>query len=140
MERVFLVSCVGKKRKVPAPAADLYISDWFCKARAFVAAQAAPWFILSAKHGLLAPDEMTAPYNVTLNKMSANERKSWAEKVKQQMDAHLPAADKVVILAGRKYYEHLLSYLEKRFAYVEIPMKGLRQGEQLRWLNNARKI
>lgn len=140
MERVFLVSCVAKKKPVPAPAADLYLSDWFCKARAFVAAQGGLWFILSAKHGLLAPDEMIAPYDLTLNKMSAQERRAWAEKVKRQMDAHLPDADKVVILAGEKYRAHLMPYLEARFAYIEIPMKGLKIGEQLSWLNHAAKI
>lgn len=34
-----LVSCVSKKLPDPTPAKDLYVSDWFQKARAFVEAQ-----------------------------------------------------------------------------------------------------
>lgn len=36
------------------PAAELYISDWFRKASKLVKTTGCPWFILSAKHGLLA--------------------------------------------------------------------------------------
>jgi hypothetical protein len=31
---LFLVSCVSKKRSTPAPARDLYSSEWFVKANA----------------------------------------------------------------------------------------------------------
>ncbi len=36
MSRIYLVSCVGQKLDHPAPAEDLYVSDWFKKARAYV--------------------------------------------------------------------------------------------------------
>ena len=136
MKRVFLVSCVGKKEKSPHRAAELYISDWFLKARKLVEASTCPWFILSAEHGLLAPDEVIEPYDQTLNKMPSGERRAWAEKVKQQMDDKLPAADEIVVFAGEKYREHLMSYLEERFS-VTVPMEGLGIGKQLQWLDNA---
>lgn len=44
------------KRPGPAPAADLYTSDWFRKARAYAERYADTWFVLSALHGVLAPD------------------------------------------------------------------------------------
>lgn len=49
---VFLVSCVKRKRTSAAPARDLYISDWFVKARRYVERRRARWFILSAEYGL----------------------------------------------------------------------------------------
>ncbi len=67
---VYLVSCVSKKRSSRAPAKDLYLSDWFIKARNFVEANGGPWFILSAEHGLVAPDDLLEPYEKTLNTMS----------------------------------------------------------------------
>src|SRR3546814_861850 len=53
---VFLVACVAAKLDRPAPARDLYASPWFQKARAYVERQGGAWFILSAKHGLTAPE------------------------------------------------------------------------------------
>jgi len=72
-----------------------------------------------------------------LNTMSAPERRSWAEQVQKQMNATLPDADEVVVLAGNRYRENLMSYLRKRFPKVTVPMDGLTIGRQLNWLDNA---
>src|SRR6266508_6085183 len=63
--KLYLVSCVSEKRSAPSAARDLYVSSLFRKARAFVEAQHAPWFILSAEHGLVHPDTVIAPYDRT---------------------------------------------------------------------------
>ena len=130
-----LVSCVGKKQPHSAPAKELYVSDWFLKTRAFVEAQGSPWFILSAEHGLLHPDAVTAPYEKTLNNMGADERRAWASTVMQTLEAHLAGVKTVAILAGQKYREFLEPLLRARGIQVRVPMAGLRIGEQLRWLN-----
>lgn len=137
MSRVFLVSCVARKRPRATPAADLYTSAWFVKARALVEASGDPWFILSAEHGLLAPEKVIEPYERTLNTMSVHERRSWAEQVQKQMEAILPDADEVVVFAGTRYRENLMPYLRKRFLEVKVPMDGLTIGRQLNWLDNA---
>ena len=72
---VYLISCVSVKRASPAAARDLYISPWFKKARHYVERKGCPWFILSAEHGLVRPNEMIAPYTKTLNAMPINERR-----------------------------------------------------------------
>src|ERR1700722_4703764 len=66
---ICLVSCVGGKRPTPSPARDLYQSDWFPKARCYVEAIGCAWFILSAKHGLIHPDDVISPYEQTLTTM-----------------------------------------------------------------------
>ena len=135
-ETVCLVSCVGVKRAVSAPAKDLYQSDWFIKARRYVEAIGCPWFILSAKHGLISPDEVTAPYEQTLNTMGVSERRNWARIVQKQMDEHMPNASHIVVLAGARYREFLMDYLRRRADTVDVPMVGLRIGEQLGWLGS----
>ncbi len=85
MRTIYLVSCVAKKSRQPKPAGDLYESAWFRKARAYVEEQNSPWFILSAEHGLLRPDEVIAPYNRTLNKMGIRDRRAWADRVVSQV-------------------------------------------------------
>lgn len=136
---VYLVSCVSSKRTSLVPAKYLYISDWFQKARAYVESSGMPWFILSAQYGLLAPNECTVPYEKTLNTMSAREREGWADMVIEQMRARLPDAERVVVLAGERYRQHLLGYLGERFSTVETPLRGLRIGEQLHWFSERIK-
>ena len=137
LKQIFLVACVKKKNRKNSgcvPAKDLYQSPWFKKAREYVEWHQALWFILSAEYGLLSPDDMTAPYDQTLNDMKDKARRDWAERVKKEMDRGLPAAEKVVILAGEKYRENIMHYLDCRFACIEIPMEGMGIGEQLAWL------
>ncbi len=63
--RVGLVSCVKTKRSIATAAKDLYISPLFRGQRQAVEAGCDRWFILSAKHGLLAPNTVIAPYDDT---------------------------------------------------------------------------
>jgi hypothetical protein len=72
---IALVACVKQKNSQPSLAKDLYTSTWFRKARAYVEQQGWGWYILSAQYGLLAPDTLIQPYEQTLNKMSAGDRR-----------------------------------------------------------------
>ena len=132
---IYLVSCVSAKRSNPAPARDLYISPWFCKARTYADKTGLPWFVLSAKYGLVDPDAVIAPYNHTLKTMRLAERRRWASKVLSQLEPHLEGIKSVIFLAGQSYREFLDPPLRSRGLVVSIPMDGLRIGEQLSWLN-----
>lgn len=136
---ICLVQCVSQKNPKRALARDLYVSHWFRLARRYVETIGCPWFILSAKHGLVAPDQILAPYEQTLNTMAIADRRAWACSVETQMEEQLgrlqmPSGDRIVILAGLRYREFLMDYLRRRFSSVEVPMEGLRIGEQLSWL------
>ena len=135
--RLFLVSCVKTKLPTRAAAKDLYISDWFRKARACVESTDCPWGILSAEYGLLEPDEVIGPYEKTLNAMPVAERRAWAHEVLESMDSLLVGIDTVVFFAGERYRELLEPGLREWGVAVAVPMLGLRQGEQLAWLNDC---
>jgi cytoplasmic iron level regulating protein YaaA (DUF328/UPF0246 family) len=64
-------------------------SDLFRKAYKYCSANYNRVAILSAKYGLLFPDEIIDPYNLTLNDMSSEEVKVWSEKVFKQMASKL---------------------------------------------------
>jgi hypothetical protein len=134
-DAVFLVSCVSSKQDRPAPARLLYQSDWFVKARAFVEARGSRWLILSALHGVVAPEEVIAPYERTLNTMPAPERRQWAAMVQAQLAPLLAGRHRIVFLAGQRYREYLAPALARDGFQVEVPMEGLRIGEQLAWLS-----
>jgi hypothetical protein len=102
---VYLVSCVSQKREQESAARDLYISDWFCKARRYAESSGCPWFILSAEYGLVPPDRVVAPYERTLNTMGVADRRVWAERVAGQLVEAVPDLSQVVFLAGERYRE-----------------------------------
>ena len=131
---ICLLSCVGQKLAAPAPARDLYTSSWFVKARAYADSTGQPWFVLSAKYGLVHPDDVIAPYDLTLNNMPVAGRRVWARNVFAQLIPHLEGAGSVTFLAGRRYREFLEPKLRSRGLDVAVPMEGLRIGEQLGWL------
>lgn len=133
-KKVALVACVSRHRCKPLPARDLYCSDWFRKASAYAECAADEWYILSAKYGLVELDRVIAPYDKTLGKMSADKRRAWAGKVWDSLQLHLEPGDQVIILAGVQYREHLIEPIRGMGCSIEIPMAGLRIGEQLRWL------
>lgn len=131
---VYLVSCVSQKREQECAARDLYVSDLFRKARRYAEASGCSWFILSAEYGLVAPDQVVAPYERTLNTMGVADRRAWAERVARQLAAAVPDLARVVFLAGERYREFLTRHLAGRGVAVSVPMEGLRIGEQLSWL------
>ena len=130
-----LVSGVKKKLRECAPGKELYVSNWFCKARAVIEAAGWPWYILSAKYGLVDPDAVIEPYEKTLSAMRKSERIEWSRKVMGALDSRLVDVDSVVIFAGEKYRECLEPALRKRGIAVHVPMEGLGIGEQLARLN-----
>ena len=135
---IFLVSCVKTKLNHSAKAKDLYISLWFQKARAYVEQRMKPgdkWFILSALHCLVAPDQVLAPYEKRLRQNSSKgESERWAGAVWDKLRPIIDNGDKVVFLAGIPYREKLVNKITACGAFVEVPMDGLRSGEQGQWL------
>jgi len=132
MTDIHLVACARQKRATAAMAADLYTSDLFAKARAYVEAVGGPWFILSARHGLLHPLQWVAPYDMTLADLSVAERRAWGARVAAQLDAAIGRADGgIVLLAGRLYRQPLEPWIGER---ARVPMVGLGIGRQKAWL------
>jgi len=76
---VFIVPCTQGKTwdREPArgatPAKDAYTDPCFLKWRQHVEATGEPWYVLSTKHGLLAPDDrVPGPYDVPLAAISGD--------------------------------------------------------------------
>jgi hypothetical protein len=135
VQRIALVSCVKSKRALPAPAQDLYISPLFRGLRSYAEKNTDRWYILSAKYGLLSPERVVDPYELTLNRMPKADREAWARQVQEQMVAVLPLGARITLLAGSRYREELEPFLRQRGHSVDIPLFGLSMGRQLAWLN-----
>ncbi|MDF1597902.1 MAG: hypothetical protein P1T08_17620 [Acidimicrobiia bacterium] len=136
---VILLGCVSEKRDHPAPAKDLYISPLWERRRAYAEASGQPWYILSAEHGLLHPEQVTAPYDVSLKDLSVDQRRAWARRTAPRLLETLVAAEAetVEIHAGTAYTESgLRQALEALGFQVFIPLAHHRIGVQLAWYDN----
>lgn len=132
---IVLVSCAKTKLDVPAPAKDLYTSPLFGRQRAYAEEQAVPWFILSAEHGLVAPDEWSAPYERYLPDTPSTYRVAWGAWIAERLELLAgPLEGKVVeIHAGRGYVEVIDKRLIDKGVLVVEPLRGLTLGERLAW-------
>ena len=135
-ETVVLVSCVKTKLSRELPAHQLYSSDWFKKASAYAGRISGRWYILSAEYGLVHPDKVISPYETTLSKMSLGERRTWARNVMAKLKLLLNDRDEIVLLAGINYREFLAEPLKDDGYVVQMPLEGLRFGEQKSWLKH----
>ena len=137
MAKIILISCVSKKLNCKSKAQDLYISPLFKKSLIYAKSlNPDKIFILSAEYGLLSLTDEVEPYDKTLNKMTSNEIKEWANFVISQLQKVSDLnKDEFVFLAGNKYRKFLLSHIKN----YKIPMLGLSIGKQLNWLTERTK-
>lgn len=131
-KKIVLISCVSKKLSYPAKAIEIYTSTLF-KSNLKYAYSFKPdyIFILSAKYGLLDLETVIEPYNKTLNTVSAEENRLWANMVISQLSEQVDLLnDHFIFLAGLQYRKNLLKHLQS----YEIPLEGLTFGKQLQFL------
>jgi len=133
-KKIVLISCASKKLAFKSKAEDLYINSLFRLSLAYTKKlKPDKIFILSAKYGLLDLNDEIATYNETLNNKPVSDIKIWAEKAVTDLGkiANLQS-DVFIFFAGKKYREYILPQIR----YYKIPLKGLRIGEQLKFLKN----
>ena len=134
MSTIVLVSCGAKKADHEVPAKDMYVGTLFKASRQYTEEILEPdqWFIISAKHGLVHPDTVIAPYNLTLKTMSKTDRMLWGQKVRKQLiDAGFDLQkDTFIVLAGSAYTDPLRPHLRK----METPLAKMKLGESIHWL------
>ena len=103
--RVGLIACSAGKLNRPAPAALLYTGPLFQLSRAWITerTELGAWAILSAKHGVVLPGEEIDPYDVSLEGMTAPERRAWAERTREQLVGRWGRDTIYMVLAGEHY-------------------------------------
>ena len=97
--------------------------------------------MLSAEHGLVAPDEVLAPYDLRLSKTSRDYRRAWGARVVERLGEVVgPLSGKTVeVHAGSAYTDSIRDLLIREGATVVEPLAGLRMGARLAWYGNRRR-
>lgn len=140
--RILLIGCGKSKAAEECAAADLYTGNLFAARRAYAERAGHPWWIVSAGHGLVDPDQLLRPYEARLAGEPEVERAAWALTVAHQLldefEDDVRLREVVVELhAGADYAEPLRYVLAAIGVEVVCPVEGLGIGEQLAWYREA---
>ncbi|MHA1822174.1 MAG: DUF6884 domain-containing protein [Promethearchaeota archaeon] len=106
-----ITSCTKSKLSRPAPAYMLYRGDIFRKTQKWVDNNGFDELIISAKYGLVEPNQVLSPYNKTLKKPSDID--SLKEKVVPKLKKVLKKGKyrRVVLILGNNYLEVIKSLI-----------------------------
>lgn len=136
MRQITLVACVSRKLEYPAPAAELYQGQWWTAAKGFAQMRPGSWYALSARHGIVEPNQVLDPYDETLIGKPKPERIRWAERVIEQLHKIAAPGAEVTFLAGRKYREFVIPALvttPEELWTARVPAAGLNIGQQVQF-------
>ncbi|WP_456772122.1 DUF6884 domain-containing protein [Bradyrhizobium sp. USDA 4369] len=133
-----LISCSKSKGGHRDIARDMYTSPLYRKSVQLAELWGIPFYILSAKYGLLHPSDLIEPYEQTLKTASKTERQDWAQRVDKQL-RELPRKD-FVVLAGDDYFAPLVEAGSGAPLNYFAPMRSLSLGTRLAFLNEAIKL
>lgn len=129
MMRIALISCSKEKKGYPSPAWELYsASSLFSYSYQYAKKNADKIYILSAKYGLVAENQVIPPYNQTLKEMNRQQQLNWASDVLEALGRECNlSSDHFILLAGNTYCRDLVQHLPNH----SLPLDGLRMGERM---------
>lgn len=147
---IALIGCSKRKHAIRGytRARDLYDSDLFTKRVKHVEDRKIPWYILSAKSGLLKPTTLVRTYDQVLMQMPEIEVAEWHVGVVNQVFTELyydfksPNLEDVTIElhAGKYYCEPLATILGIFGIEVVRPVEGLGIGQQLAYYSQKKEM
>ena len=139
-----LIGCGARKLDHAAPARDLYIGPLFRAARIYAEASGLPWAILSARYGLVMPEQVIEPYDYRLVHRAY---RAWSRHIThhllgEQIRAWLGAGQpRAQVHAGVAYTRWLAAALDDAHLPVwgGAPLAGLQVGQRLSWYRQRRE-
>ena len=143
--KIVLLACSKLKCQLSdnekVSAKDLYQGQIFKKSWIYANELIQPdkIFILSAKYGLLHPDDSIGIYDKTLVHAPVSEKKAWSYKVIEQMkSANLDLEkDEFIFLTGKDYYKYLMGNGVCQNYILPYKDNGCRgNGDILKWLKS----
>ncbi len=90
---IILLGSLGERVNVPAPAKEVFREVAFQLGRLDAEISGSQWFVLSAEHGLVAPNEWMSPDLRTLDDMDVDYRAAWASWVVTRLQSLVGPVD-----------------------------------------------
>jgi hypothetical protein len=121
--RVVLIGSSGEMAAAPVAAGELFTSAGFARAREYATRFGYPWFVLSAKHGLLEGGDVVGPFDLQFGDQPVSYRTAWGEWVAAQLADRVRLQDVVVeVHGGVDFAQPLRKPLARRGAALELPL------------------
>lgn len=138
---ILLVTCVYEKTAKPAAAKDLYDSPYFARLRRYAERLAEPWFIVSAEHGLVHPDEWLAPYERYLPDTPTWYREVWGAWVVGRLKLLVGDLNELTaeILASPDYVVWIAPRLKESGAVARTPLADIPWQEHVAWYDEQER-
>lgn len=105
-----LIACSAQKRNETMEARDLYQGGMFKLARALAERSGEDYVILSALYGVILPDQVISPYEMSLAHMPKAERDAWGRKCAERLDQLFGVQRRKIVLKslmGSRYEKPL---------------------------------
>lgn len=133
-KKIGLLATARKKLDHPAPVTEFYNSPLFIKSLHYAKENYDYFYFYNAQNGLLLPDDIMTPNDISIKTFSITEKKEWGKNVIHRLRQMESPAHSIIYLHGGKLYRkflepHLIVY---NYEYV-VPLIGLNIGEQLLW-------
>jgi hypothetical protein len=140
MKNIYLISCSGSKLQLnkgqKVLARKLYSKSFIFQAAINYAEYQKPdkIFILSAKCGLISPDDMIEYYDINLNNFDKVQKEKWVDAVLQQLlKISDIKTDHYFFIASPTYYDDLSKNFKKE-NYTIVAREHTTPGKRIRWL------
>lgn len=139
LQYITVISCgKAKSKKSRCAAKDAYIGRGFTLKRRFAELNGYPWFILSAKYGLMKPNRIIEPnYDEVIR--SKHEMEIASQKIGKQLREYpeFSNSSEILFLGPQSYAESLRNALPVRHRSKLMHLtKGLKQGESQKAIKN----
>lgn len=132
--KIGLMATARKKAHSPAPVTDFYQSPLFIKSLHYAERAYDRFYFYNAKDGLLFPDKIMKPYDVSIRTFTHRQRIVWGKHVIDSLSDYEDLNSVSLYLHGGRIYRN---YLEPELIQAGIPftvpLEGLSIGKQLRW-------
>jgi len=140
--RIGLVAAAQRRRVGVRQAREQFASSpTFRRARDYCEREYGEWYILSASHLLLPPQQVIGPDDQRLSAFTVDERLAWAaqvaERLRQRRDR--TAEPLTFILFASHNYAKLLMRAASELS-IELPLQGLAPRDRLRWYDERLRV
>ena len=118
---LIITGCTKSKlacdERITAPAKDMYQGRLFKKVREYAEARKFDYLIISAKYGVLHPDEPIEGYDLQLK--TKIDIDNIRPDVEQKLRKWLVSYDMIVVIAGENYRKVLSNLTDERFVFIK---------------------
>ncbi len=119
---IVITSCSNSKKSYPCKARELYTGQLFRMVNSLCNKFDFHLKILSAKYGLIGPDQVLKPYNFRIKYKKDIEKLQI--RTKDSIEEIIKKYKKIIVIAGKNYREVLLPYFNDKF-FIIINNKGI---------------